>query len=109
MPNKFNNLLSADGATMDEFKKLTRIPIILYYGDFIPESGGADNPAQDYWHAAMQMASKWAATVNKYGGHVTVVHLPKVRIKVIRTLGSLIRTISRLWTTCPHGSQKWLD
>jgi len=29
----------------------------------------------------MQMASKWAATVNKYGGDVTVVQLPKVGIK----------------------------
>ena len=80
MPNKFNNLLSADGVTVDEFKKLTRIPIILYFGDFIPESR-ADNPAQDYWFAAIQMAKKWAATVNKHGGDATVVQLQKVGIK----------------------------
>jgi hypothetical protein len=27
------------------------------------------------------MANKWAETVNKYGGDVTVVHLPKIGIK----------------------------
>jgi pimeloyl-ACP methyl ester carboxylesterase len=80
IPNRFNKLLSANSVPMDEFKKLTRIPIIIYYGDFIPESP-AENPAQDYWYAALQMANKWAATVNKYGGDVTVVQLPKVGIK----------------------------
>jgi hypothetical protein len=80
IPNKFNKLLSADAVSMDEFKKLTRIPIILYFGDFIPEARD-ENPARDYWYAAVQMAKNWAATVNKYGGDVTVVQLPKVGIK----------------------------
>jgi hypothetical protein len=51
----------------------------VYYGDFIPESRD-DNPARDYWHAALQMANRWAATVNKYGGDVRIVHLPKAGI-----------------------------
>lgn len=80
IPNKFNNLLSANGVPMEEFKKLTRIPIIIYFGDFIPDSP-QENPAQDYWRAAVQMANKWATTVNQYGGDVTVVQLPKVGIK----------------------------
>jgi len=80
IPNRFNNLLTANGVPMDEFKKLTRIPIIIYFGDFIPDSP-QENPAQDYWYAAVQMANKWAAAVNKYGGDVTVVQLPKVGIK----------------------------
>ena len=80
IPNKFNKLLTADAVPMDEFRKLTRIPIIIYYGDNIPESP-AENPAQDYWHAGVQMANKWAATVNKHGGDATVVQLPKVGIR----------------------------
>ena len=80
IPNRFNKLLAADAVPMDEFRKLTRIPIIVYYGDFIPESRD-ENPARDYWQAAVQMANRWAATVNKYGGDATVVQLPKVGIR----------------------------
>jgi pimeloyl-ACP methyl ester carboxylesterase len=76
--NKFA-ILSALGVPMADFKKLTRVPIIIYYGDFIPEKP-SDIPAQDYWRACLEMANKWAATINKYGGDVTVVHLPKAGI-----------------------------
>ena len=86
IPNKFNNLL--DGVPMDEFRKLTRIPIVLYFGDFIPDAPD-DNPAQDYWHAAIQNGDQWAATVNKHGGDVTIVHLPKVGIRGEYTLSIL--------------------
>ena len=79
IPNKFNPL-AAYGVPMEEFKKLTRIPIVIYYGDYIPDTP-SDIPAQDYWRACLQMATKWAETVNKHGGDVTVVHLPKAGIK----------------------------
>jgi hypothetical protein len=29
----------------------------------------------------MEMAKKWRDTVNKYGGNVTVIHLPEIGIK----------------------------
>ena len=80
IPNKFNNALTAYGVPMEEFKKLTQIPIIIYYGDNIPDSHN-ENPALDYWYAAVQMANKWAATVNKYGGDATIIRLPNVGIK----------------------------
>ena len=76
--NKFNPL-TAYGVPMADFKKLTQIPIIIYYGDYIPDAPDAI-PARDYWRACLQMANKWAATVNKYGGDVQVVHLPKIGI-----------------------------
>ncbi|GHU05924.1 alpha/beta hydrolase [Betaproteobacteria bacterium] len=78
IPNKFA-VLTANGVPMDEFKKLTRIPIVIYYGDNIPDSPD-EIPARDYWRACLQMANKWAETVNKQGGDVTVVHLPKEEI-----------------------------
>lgn len=78
--NRFNKQLEAYGVPMEDFKKLTRIPIVIYYGDNIPDSRH-ENPALDYWYAAVQMAEKWAGTVNKHGGDVTVVHLPKAGIK----------------------------
>jgi pimeloyl-ACP methyl ester carboxylesterase len=72
--------LSAIGVPMAEFAKLTRIPIIIYYGDFIPEKP-SDNPGQDGWRVRLEMARKWRDTVNRHGGDVTVVHLPEVGIR----------------------------
>lgn len=77
--NKFATL-SGVAVPLAEFTKLTRMPIIIYYGDNIPDKP-SDIPAQDYWRACLEMARKWAATVNKHGGDVTVVHLPQAGIK----------------------------
>lgn len=63
-----------------DFLKLTRIPIIIYYGDNIPEKPIAE-PGADGWRARLEMARKWRDVVNKYGGDVTVVHLPEIGIK----------------------------
>lgn len=35
----------------------------------------------DHWRSGLEMAKLWAATINKYGGDATVVHLPEVGIK----------------------------
>jgi hypothetical protein len=59
---------------------LTKIPIVIYYGDNIPESPSA-NPGADGWRARLAMARLWRDTVNKYGGDVTVIHLPEVGLK----------------------------
>ncbi|MHA8054668.1 alpha/beta hydrolase [Aquirufa nivalisilvae] len=72
--------VSALPVSMDNFKKLTKIPIIIYYGDFIPAKYD-ENPGADGWRARLEMARKWRDTVNKYGGDVTVVHLPEIGIK----------------------------
>ena len=73
--------VSALPVPMSDFMKLTKIPIIIYYGDFIPEKLDEKNPGADGWRARMEMAKKWRDTVNKYGGDVTVVHLPTIGIK----------------------------
>ena len=72
--------LSATGVVMSDFMKLTKIPIIIYYGDNIPEKPSA-NPGADGWRARLAMARLWRDVVNKYGGDVTVVHLPEIGIK----------------------------
>ena len=71
--------LSADGISMDDFMKLTKIPIIIYYGDFIPEQP-SDNPGADGWRSRLEMAKLWRDVVNKYGGDVTLIHLPEIGI-----------------------------
>ena len=64
---------------IDEFKRLTRMPIIVFYGDNIPEQP-SENPGQEQWRAFLEVAKLWAAAVNRHGGDVTIVHLPKIGI-----------------------------
>ena len=72
--------VAAIGRPMDEFKKLTQIPIIIYYGDNIPAKPDP-NPGTDGWRARLEMARRWRDAVNRHGGDVTVVHLPEIGIK----------------------------
>ncbi|MBT8236211.1 MAG: alpha/beta fold hydrolase [Bacteroidia bacterium] len=72
--------LHAIGVPKQEFLKLTKIPIVIYYGDYIPEDYDP-NPGTDGWRARMEMARKWRDVVNDNGGDVTVVHLPDIGIK----------------------------
>lgn len=63
-----------------DFKKLTQVPIVVYYGDNI-----AKEPSSvwnmDHWRSGLEMARLWAAAIDKHGGDATVVHLPEVGIK----------------------------
>jgi hypothetical protein len=72
--------LEAVGVAPAEFTKLTKIPIIVFYGDNIPEKPTA-NPGQDSWRVRLQMARLWRDAVNRRGGDATVVHLPQVGIR----------------------------
>ncbi|MGE3149908.1 MAG: alpha/beta fold hydrolase [Pseudorhodoplanes sp.] len=65
---------------MSDFMALTRIPIIIVYGDNIPAQP-TSVPTLDAWRARLEMARLWRDTVNKHGGDVTVVHLPEIGIK----------------------------
>ena len=72
--------LEANGVPMQEFMKLTKIPIVMYYGDFIPDEP-VENPGQDGWRVRLEMAKLWRDAVNRHGGDVTLVHLPEIGIK----------------------------
>jgi hypothetical protein len=73
--------VAAVSVSRADFLKLTKIPIIIYYGDFIPEKYDASNPGADGWRARLEMARKWRDVVNKNGGDVQVIHLPEIGIK----------------------------
>ena len=62
--------LEAVGVRISDFLKLTKIPIIIYYGDNIPEQPSA-NPGQDFWRVRLAMARLWSEAVNRHGGDVT--------------------------------------
>lgn len=72
--------LEAVAVPMSEFIHLTKIPIVIYYGDNIPDKPSS-NPGQDGWRARLEMARLWRDAVNRHGGDVTVVHLPEIGIK----------------------------
>ena len=72
--------VAAVSKPMDEFMKLTKIPIIIYYVDNIPAKPDP-NPGADGWRARMEMARLWRDVVNRHGGDVTVVHLPEAGLK----------------------------
>jgi hypothetical protein len=63
-----------------EFMQLTKIPIVIYYGDNIPDQPTA-NMGQDNWRVRLAMARLWRDAVNRKGGDVTLVHLPELGIR----------------------------
>ncbi|MEG9530430.1 alpha/beta fold hydrolase [Mannheimia indoligenes] len=64
----------------EQFKKLTQIPIVIYFGDFIPdELDGTQGGEQ--WFIRKKLAEQWVEVVNKHGGKAEVIHLPKIGIK----------------------------
>jgi hypothetical protein len=71
--------LEAVGVPLAEFMALTKIPIVIFYGDNIPAQPTA-NPGQDGWRVRLAMARLWSDAVNRRGGDVTVVHLPEAGI-----------------------------
>lgn len=70
---------SAGGVPMKKFEKLTKLPILLIYGDYIP-----DKPSEaadlDKWHSEMAMSKKFVSAVNKPGGRAQLIHLPDLGI-----------------------------
>src|SRR3546814_15660514 len=47
-----------------DFLKLTKIPIVIYYGDNIAKEP-TDVWNKDHWRSGLEMARIWAATINK--------------------------------------------
>jgi len=72
--------LEAVGVPLADFMKLTRIPVVVLYGDNIP-AAPTTNASQDSWRIRLAMARLWRDAVNRRGGDVTLVHLPDLGIR----------------------------
>ncbi|MDM0021852.1 alpha/beta hydrolase [Variovorax saccharolyticus] len=79
IPSAFDTVQGA-AVSMEQFLALTKIPILILYGDNIPAQA-IDLPAQDSWRARLEMARLWRDAVNKHGGDVKLIHLPEIGIK----------------------------
>ena len=73
-------LIEGTAIPLEEFRKFTRFPIVIFYGDHIATEP-TDNYGADQWRAELAMGRKFAELVNKYGGDCTVIHLPELGIR----------------------------
>jgi hypothetical protein len=79
MPSS-NGTLEGVAVPLSDFMQLTKIPIVVYFGDNIPEQPTA-SPGEDNWRVRLAMARLWRDAVNRRGGDVTLVHLPELGIR----------------------------
>lgn len=63
----------------EQFEQLTKIPLVLYFGDYIPETP-SQNLGDENWRVRLQMARKFVETINKHGGNATLIELPKIGV-----------------------------
>lgn len=75
--------LKGEAINLEDFKKLTRIPIVIYYGDNIPKDGdeASKNPGQDNWRVRVKMAKLFVEKVNSMGGHAQLIMLTEHGLK----------------------------
>ncbi|MFL9926662.1 alpha/beta fold hydrolase [Herbaspirillum lusitanum] len=71
--------LAPEAVSAEDFDKLTRIPIVIYYGDNFPTTPTAER-GQDNWRVRLAMARIWVDTINRHGGDARLVHLPEAGI-----------------------------
>ena len=70
---------SAMAVPLSDFMKLTKIPIVLYYGDNIDVN--SNHTGKNKWGTELDMAKKFVAAINRHGGQAELVELPKVGLK----------------------------
>jgi len=75
MPSS-NGILEPVPIPVEEFTALTRVPIIVYYGDNIPTEP-TDIAGRDNWRVRQDMARLWVDMINKHGGDATFISLPE--------------------------------
>lgn len=79
MPSS-NGTLEPVPVSAEEFQALTRVPIIVYYGDNIPTEP-TDIAGRDNWRTRVAMARLWVEAINRHGGAATFVSLPEQGIR----------------------------
>jgi hypothetical protein len=71
--------LSGVEVSMDDFKKLTQIPIVMYFGDYIPDEVTNELGAEN-WRTRLALGRLFVEAINRHGGDATLVELPKIGI-----------------------------
>jgi len=71
--------LAPEAVSLSDFQKLTRIPIVIYYGDNFSVQPTTER-GQDNWRVRLAMARLWVDAINRHGGDARLVHLPEIGI-----------------------------
>jgi hypothetical protein len=71
--------LSPEAMPLDDFKRLTRVPIVIYYGDNIPDAP-TERRGEDNWRVRLPMAHLWVDAINRHGGDARLIRLPEIGI-----------------------------
>ncbi len=67
--------------SMENFLKLTKIPVVVYFGDNISTGDKPlENWGLDNWRTRLNLALKWQAVIKKYGGDCEIIYLPDIGI-----------------------------
>ena len=72
--------LSPEAVSPEDFQRLTRLPIVIYYGDNIPAEA-TERRGEDNWRVRLAMARLWVDAINRHGGDAQLVHLPTTGIR----------------------------
>ena len=62
-----------------EFEKLTRMPILVVFGDNIVDTPN-ENFNQEAWRVIRERGRQFVDAINRHGGDATLVELPKIGI-----------------------------
>ncbi|WP_367566231.1 alpha/beta fold hydrolase [Lacrimispora sp.] len=80
MPSR-TGALQGVAVPMEDFLKLTKTPIVIYFGDYIPEADEvSDDLGAENWRVRQALGEQFVETINKYGGDATLVKLPELGI-----------------------------
>jgi pimeloyl-ACP methyl ester carboxylesterase len=75
-----NQVMQPQMVTIEEFKKLTRMPILVIYGDNISKDPSTIFNV-DLWRVASARAKQFVDAVNRHGGDAQLVLLPDIGMK----------------------------
>lgn len=72
-------VLSGVEVPMEDFKKLTQIPIVMYFGDNIGKERSEDLGAEN-WRTRLALGHLFVDAVNRHGGNAALIELPTIGI-----------------------------
>ncbi|MGL5721026.1 MAG: alpha/beta hydrolase [Brevinema sp.] len=73
--------LNGVAVPLADFEKLTKIPLIIYFGDYIPEADKiSDDLGAENWRVRLELGRQFVEAINRHGGNATMVDLPKIGI-----------------------------
>lgn len=75
-----NERMQPQMVPLEDFMKLTKMPILVIYGDNIAKEP-TDSFATDNWRVAVVRAKQFVETINRHGGDAQLVVLPDIGIK----------------------------